>query len=592
MTKADERCDATSAPSQAADDAHHAAALLAVDPLGLGGAVLRAAPGPCRDRWLALLRHALPDGTAWRRLPPDTPDSRVLGGLDLGATLVAGRPVAERGILADADAGVVLLPMAERLTGAMAARLAAVLDAREVLIERDGLARRWPARIAIVALDEGIGAEEIPPAPLLDRLAFRISLDELPRGALAGSWMQERIAAARAALPSIEVPDELLRSLCGVGLRFGIASPRATLLALRAMCAAAALAGRMAALEEDAVVAVRLVLAPRATCLPETAPEASPPEPEAPGDRLSEPAPSSEETRDGDLTDILVEAVRAGMAPAMLASLASAQRSMARVSTAGRAGAARRDGKRGRARGVRAGRLHDGARLALIETLRAAAPWQAIRRRQDPRPDRPVLIRAEDIRLRRYEERSGTTAIFAVDASGSTALHRMAEAKGAVEMLLGECYSRRDRVALIAFRRDAAMVLLPPTQALARARHCLAALPGGGATPLAAALEAAHSLAEGERRQGRLPMLILMTDGRANVARDGRTGRAAGEADALAVAPLLRAAGLPILLVDTAPRPQPFARILAEAMGGRHVPLPQADAAALSAAIGVAARAA
>jgi magnesium chelatase subunit D len=99
-------------------------------------------------------------------------------------------------------------------------------------------------------------------------------------------------------------------------------------------------------------------------------------------------------------------------------------------------------------------------------------------------------------------------------------------------------------------------------------------------------------LADSERRQGRLPLLVVMTDGRANVARDGRTGRAAGEADALAMAAVLRAAALPTLLVDTAPRPQPFARTLAEAMGGRHVPLPQADAAGLSAVLGAAVRAA
>lgn len=586
-----ERRDAICVPSQAADDAILAVTLLAVDPVGLGGAALRASPGPLRDQWLALLRGALPVGTAWRRMPPDTPDSRVLGGLDLGATLAAGRPLAERGILAEADGGVVVLPMAERLAGAMAARLAAVLDAQEVVVERDGLARRWPARIAIVALDEGLDAEEVPPAPLLDRLAFAIGLDELPRGALMSAPEPAAVIAARAALPQVAVQPELLRVLCATGLTFGIASPRATLFALRAMCAAAALAGRTTTMEEDAVLAARLVLAPRATCLPEAAPEDAPPDAEAPDDDVPENRPATDEARDEDLTDMMIDAVRAAMPPALLARLVAAQRTVTRADAAGRTGAARRDGKRGRARGVRAGRLHDGAKLALIETLRAAAPWQSIRRQRDSRTDRPVLIRAEDIRLRRYEERSGTTAIFAVDASGSTALHRMAEAKGAVEMLLGECYARRDRVALIAFRRDAATVLLPPTRALARARHCLEALPGGGATPLAAALDAARCMADSERRQGRLPLLILMTDGRANVARDGKTGRAAGEADALAVAPLLRATALPILLVDTAPRPQPFAKQLAHAMGGRHVPLPQADAAGLSSVVGAAVRA-
>ncbi len=584
MTASGQR-DPTHMPSQAAEDATHALALLAVDPVGLGGAALRAAPGPMRDRWLALLRDAMPAQAPWRRLPPDAPDSRVLGGLDLGATLAAGRPLAERGLLAEADGGVVVLPMAERLAPAMAARLAAVLDAREVVVERDGLARRWPARIAIIALDEGIDADEVPPAPLLDRLAFAIDLDALPRGALVASPAPAAIAQARALLPQVTMEPGLVAALCATGLNFGIASPRAVLLALRAMGAAAALAGRRMTLEQDAMLAARLILAPRATCLPEAAPDEAPSEPDPAEAPVSESRPAAEQARGEDPTDIVIDAVRAAMAPAQLARLAAAQQAVARGGAAGRSGAANRDGRRGRARGVRAGRLHDGARLALIETLRAAAPWQVIRRRHDPRGDRPVLIRAEDIRLRRYEERRGTTAIFAVDASGSTALQRMAEAKGAVEMLLGECYARRDRVALIAFRREAATVLLPPTQALARARRCLAALPGGGATPLAAALEAAQGLAEDERRHGRLPLLILMTDGRANMARDGQTGRAAGEADALAMATRLRAAALPCLLVDTASRPQPFARALAAAMGGRHVLLPQADAAALSAAV-------
>ncbi|MBY0334635.1 MAG: VWA domain-containing protein, partial [Acetobacteraceae bacterium] len=244
------------------------------------------------------------------------------------------------------------------------------------------------------------------------------------------------------------------------------------------------------------------------------------------------------------------------------------------------------EARRGRPIGVRAGRLHAGARLALIETLRAAAPWQRLR--NGAAGTRRLRIRPEDVRIRRYRARPGTTTIFAVDASGSAALHRLAEAKGAVELLLAECYARRDRVALIAFRGRAAEVLLPPTHALARARRSLAALPGGGATPLAAALDAALAQVEAERREGRTPLLVLLTDGRANVARDGTTGRSAGEADALAAARGLAAARITTLLVDTAPRAQPFARTLAEAMRARYLALPQADATGLSDAVALA----
>ena len=92
------------------------AALFAVDPVGFGGVVLRSGAGPARDRWLARLAQWLPAGTPWRRVPLHVNDDRLLGVLDLSATLQAGRPIAQRGLLAEADGGVVLLAMAERLT--------------------------------------------------------------------------------------------------------------------------------------------------------------------------------------------------------------------------------------------------------------------------------------------------------------------------------------------------------------------------------------------------------------------------------------------------------------------------------------------
>jgi magnesium chelatase subunit D len=102
-----------------------------------------------------------------------------------------------------------------------------------------------------------------------------------------------------------------------------------------------------------------------------------------------------------------------------------------------------------------------------------------------------VALRKDDFRVRRFIERTGTTVIFVVDASGSSALARLSEAKGAIELLLAESYARRDRVSLIAFRGTTAETLLPATRALARAKKVLAALPGGGGTPMATAIDAA-----------------------------------------------------------------------------------------------------
>ncbi|BDG72284.1 magnesium chelatase subunit D [Roseomonas fluvialis] len=572
----DGRAPPRAAPDPAvAADQRAAAFLLAVDPVGLGGAVLRAGPGPERDGWLALLRAALPLGGAWRRMPASVPDSRLLGGLDLTATLAAGRPVAERGVLAEADGGVLLLAMAERAAPGMAARIAAVMDAHEVALERDGIARRLPARFGLVALDEGIEDEGVA-QPLCDRLAFHIV--PLPPG--APDALPDMVAA-RARLNAVQVPDEVTEALCGAAVALGIASLRAPMLAQRAAIAAAALAGRDTVAPEDAALAARLVLAPRATRLPEAPPAEEPPPPEQ-GEARD--APKGEAT-DAPLEDRVLDAARAVLPEGLLAGLGAGLRDAARRSSPdGRAGSRHATPLRGRPAGTRQGEWRAGARLALVETLRAAAPWQPIRRRGRTGGPR-LLVKREDIRLRRFEAPQETTAIFVVDASGSAAMHRLSEAKGAVELLLADCYVRRDKVALIGFRGRGADVLLPPTASLVRAKRSLAGLPGGGGTPLAAGLDTARGMAEACRRAGRTPLLVLLTDGRANVARDGTGGRAQAEADALDAAKPLRIAGVPALLVDTAPRPQAFARDLAAAMGARYLPLPMADAARLSGAV-------
>ena len=245
--------------------------------------------------------------------------------------------------------------------------------------------------------------------------------------------------------------------------------------------------------------------------------------------------------------------------------------------------------KRGRPAGAVRGDLRAGARLNVIETLRAAAPWQPLRRREaaaSGETSRPrILIRKDDFRISRFKQRTETTTIFVVDASGSAALHRLAEAKGAVELLLADCYIRRDQVALIAFRGSAAELLLPPTRSLARAKRSLAGLPGGGGTPLAAGLDAAFALSDSIRRKGQTPTVIVLTDGRANIARDGGQGRPRAEEDAMSAARQLGAAGINAVLVDTSPRPGASGETVAREMGARYLPLPHADAAMLSKAV-------
>jgi magnesium chelatase subunit D len=231
---------------------------------------------------------------------------------------------------------------------------------------------------------------------------------------------------------------------------------------------------------------------------------------------------------------------------------------------------------------VRAGLPRNGARLALLATLRAAAPWQAIRRAQSKK-GAPLRLARDDLRVRRFAERTEASVIFIVDASGSAAFQRLAEVKGAIELILAQAYAARTHVALIAFRKDGAEILAPPTRSLARARALLAGLPGGGATPLAAGLDQGFAVAITERAKGRSVLALVLSDGRANVARDGGRDRARAASDALAAASRFRAAGIAAVVVDTGRWPGPENAALAKAMGARCVSLPFADAAAMKA---------
>jgi magnesium chelatase subunit D len=276
---------------------------------------------------------------------------------------------------------------------------------------------------------------------------------------------------------------------------------------------------------------------------------------------------------------MIIEAIQAALPEDLLAQVAL--RDAAKARAAGRGGGGKaKSARRGRPIGSRSGDLRPGDRLNLVETLRAATPWQTLR--GGGLGASRVQVRQQDFRIRRFVQDPESTTIFAVDASGSSALNRLSEAKGAVELLLAKAYVARSRVALIAFRGTGAELLLPATRSLTRAKRQLADLPGGGGTPLAAGIDAARTLAEGEKAKQRTPLIVLLTDGKANIGRDGAPGRAAAAADALTAAEALRAGGFGAVFVDTSPRPQPDGDRLARAMGAVYAPLPFVQAQAMA----------
>ena len=472
--------------------------------------------------------------------------------------------------------------MAERIDPGTAARLRAVLDEGVVALQRDGLSRILPARFGVVALDEGAEPDERPPASLLDRMAFHVDLSDvaLRDADPLASWQDWAAASGvdDVALDPADAVDVALPRGDGAWHRL---HARAAFRIARGSDRGRPVRPRPNNRRRSRHGGTAGAGAARD---PFPAAEAAdtPPEPEPPPE-TEEPATDPETLPDQPLADVVLDAAKAALPPDLLERLRSMDGGRGLARAAGRAGQFKASKHRGRPVGTRQGEPKGGARLHLLETLKAAAPWQTLRRRSAD--SQRFEVRRDDFRVVRFRQRIGTTTVFAVDASGSAAMHRLGEAKGAVELLLADCYVRRDQVALLSFRGQGATLLLPPTGSLLRAKRSLAGLPGGGPTPLAAGIEAAMALADTIRRAGRTPVITLLTDARANITRDGSGGRPRAEAEAMEAARAVRASGVATLLVDTSPRPNPFARRLAEEMRAQYVPLPYADASALSRAV-------
>jgi magnesium chelatase subunit D len=161
--------------------------------------------------------------------------------------------------------------------------------------------------------------------------------------------------------------------------------------------------------------------------------------------------------------------------------------------------------------------------IHLPATLAAAAPFQIGRGRQSGR----ILLAATDLRRAERRGKEGNLVLFVVDASGSMAARaRMTEVKGAVLGLLLDAYQRRDKVGLITFRDKGAELVLPPTSSVENAARRLDAIQTGGRTPLAAGLAKTVQVINTERLRDplRRPLVLLITDGRADAASAARAG--------------------------------------------------------------------
>jgi magnesium chelatase subunit D len=585
----------------ARDLAWTAAALLAIDPRGVGGIHLRARPGPELDAWTTALRDALGERPL-RRMPPHIDAGRLTGELDLVGSLREGRRMVRSGLLTEADGGVVLVPMAERLEREAGAVLAEALDTGRILSRLPGLGYA-PAEVAAVLVDESRDDEPGLPDIVQQRMGCLVVLEPVGAKAAPPPLIDPaRVSRARDVVSDVIAEEADMETFVLAAARLGIESLRAPIRALRvarahrAWRASAENSPRSAPLrlgDDDLAVAAALALLPRATVAPappESADDSTPPPPPPPaesgddaGDDLDGPT--------GPLAERIVEAAEAYLPEGLVSRFAEA-----RARGTGRRGAKLRQLMHGHRVGARRGDPRRGGRVDLPATLRAAAPWQRTRRTaaerdaggapaSDGTPGPRVHVRASDLHVQERVRRSATATVFVVDASGSQALNRLAEVKGAVELFLAESYVRRDQVALVVFRDRGATVAVPPTRSLVRVRRLLRGTAGGGGTPLAAGLEQAWKIALRLEASEASPRIVLLSDGRPNVGLDGAGGRTRAREDALDVARRIAASGIPTLVLDSSARGERFAIELGEALRGTVAHLPRPDARGLRRAL-------
>lgn len=592
--------------------------------------------------------HVDPD-IPFVQVPLGVTEDRLIGGIDIDIALSSGGRVLRTGLIAAADGGYLIVDDLPLLDELAATTVMQSLEMEALICEREGMSALLPSRFVLLATtvpverDLGISAA--------DRVAFligdqqRLSPNAVARMmALVERHQREpevlareveegerdlaaQVIAARVLHPLIPVGELAMREIIEHAERLNISGNRAEIFAMKAARAHAALRGSRSIESQDIEFAVVSVLAARAENVPGKGSEGhsegksegtlegddkEEEESNGEGERQQQdqgegdsPArdhggsgqggAKTEESEEQDQEqgnaneggsagsrsrgEKVLEAVDFNAPLDELTGFFHVRRS----TTSGSGGSADQWQRGKHTRSISADT--SGRRIALGATLRAAAPHQKRRRRED---SRRVVVRGEDLKVKKFVERAGTLFIFCVDASGSMAMNRMREAKGAVTRLLQDAYVNRDSVALIAFRSSDAEVLLPPTSSVERAKRSLDVLPTGGGTPIASALMKAYALLQNQRRTGiEQSLVVLLTDGRANVP---MSSNAAGmimevrrqhvreELDRIAL--LYRREKIPTLIIDTRQVYSPTSEAvrLAGILDARYYFLPKIDA--------------
>lgn len=583
------------------EKAKEAILLTLVNPFA-GGLLLSGEKGTGKSTLVRSARELV--DAPWVEIPISITEDRLFGSIDAEEAIRSGHKKLLPGLIDEADKGIIYIDDVNLLRDDL---LSAVLNIREAggyRLERDGLSEQRDTAFTVLAvmnpesgtlssssLDRfGLFAQADPSYDDETRLEIiRRVLDFEKDGiAFRAKWQEEtdalkkKIKDARAALSKVEVSAAMIQLAAVYTLKAHVAGHRADIYLIEAARAEAALEGRKYVLPKDLEKAAEFVLPHRMRKAEEQQaqpseemPQEQPEEDYKPQQEEEQQTPQDNEfshppeaqppqinTEDADDSSHEQNQDNAQMSNPRGQSRERIDDADLHVNLPPMWIEPSKDRKPKKGSGKRILTMTDLTQgryvraeipkaktsdIAFDATLRAAAPYQKAR----PSNGCAVVIRKDDLRSKVREKRTGNIFLFVVDASGSMgARERMKTVKGVIFKILLDAYQKRDRVGMVAFRKNQAEVLLPVTRSVDFAQKKLATMPTGGKTPLAKGLLKAEDVLDMLYRQdaNQDPVMILITDGRATSSLNKGTNPVT---DALEEAKRIGRRNIPVAVIDT-----------------------------------------